>query len=99
MLVVRPGRRVARRSGEAIDGMGDVSSFFRSVGSQIATTAKQAASGAVQGAGQSIGSKLRSLVSPGGAKGGGAAPATSYLPWVLGAAAVVGVGYLATRRR
>lgn len=79
--------------------MGDVSSFFRSVGSQIATTAKQAASGAVQGAGQSIGSKLRSLVSPGGAKGGGAAPATSYLPWVLGAAAAVGVGYLATRRR
>jgi len=80
--------------------MGDLKSVLRSAGSAVASAAKKTAAGAVQGAGQSIGQSLRDWISP-GSKGGGrpGAPAPNYLPWILGGAAALGVGYMVLGRR
>lgn len=80
------------------DQVGSVGSVFKDIGRGALAAAKQTAAGAVQGAGQTIGQKLRTLLSPGGTGAKGAAAASSYMPYVLGGVAVLGVGYLVMRR-
>jgi len=82
-------------------GMGDVKSVLRDVGRATLTAAKQTGAAAVQGAGQSLGQKLQSLLprSSGGRTPGFQETASAYLPWILGGAAALGVGYMVLKRK
>jgi len=110
MLVVRGEARSIRR--RKVDGIGSfgrageatefagVLDFFRTAGSTVVGAAKQAGQSAITGAGQAIGSKLRTLTGGSGpAVKPAASSSSSYLPWILGGVALVGVAFVATRRK
>jgi len=86
--------------GDRAQGMGDVKSVLKDVGRATLTAAKQTGAAAVQGAGQSLGARLQSLLprASGGRKPG-MQDVSSYLPWILGGAAAIGVGYMVLGRR
>jgi hypothetical protein len=84
--------------------MGDASSALRAYADTVKATAMQRAQTAVNSAAHSAGSRLTGFLFGSGssAAGGGApgrGPGRSLLPWVLGAVAVAGVGYVAMRGR
>lgn len=80
--------------------MGDARSILRNVGGAFKTAALQTAQGAVQGAQVSITDKLKSwlLPAPAGGPRGLQAGLPSYLPWVVGGVAVLGLSYAVLRK-